>query len=816
MMRYFCSNEHRRKLVVDDNKLKLNGIDYLEVEDKPDTPVEQRQCTLYVHFIKNIQDNKQKSTLTRENIRIDGGERIRDISISNDPSIDDNVLVVQVNKPGDFSTYTLRLVEKGAHDNQPPTGFDPILSAIEFSFKVNCPGDFDCKQGRICLPEKLQEPLIDYIAKDYASFRRLMLDRLSMIMPDWSERNPADLGIVLVDILAYAADYLSYYQDAVTTETYLGTARKRVSVRRHARLLDYLMHDGCNARAWVQVQVNENNVVLKEGTPMLTHISGYGKCIKRELYETAFEQRPIVFETMHKIILFKGHNEIHFYTWGDEQCCLPKGATKAWLCDNDNQEYRLRLRPGDIVIFEERVGLNTNQKADANPAHRHAVRLTRVHPEASGDGNVRTTGEKVTDEITNQAYVEIEWDAQDALPFPLCISAEINGKLEMHVSIARGNMVLADHGRMLLEDPITDLKLKHSPLTQQGRVRDIKNNNLVLLDPRAPASHVFRCELRDALPCVELSENGEKWTVQHDLLNSSRFARDFVVETDDSGYVNLRINKLGSQTSGSLKATYRTGNGSAGNIGADAIVHVVTPEKSIIDVRNPLPAKGGIDPEPIEQVRLFAPQAFRIHKRAVTEADYAEMTQLYPEVQKAVATLRWTGSWYTMFINVDRKGGRQVDDEFKNKLHAFLEPFRMAGYDIEIKGSQFVPLDIAMTVCVAPGYSLSDVKIALLETFSSVELPDGRLGFFHPDNFTFGQPVYLSRAITTAMKVQGVQWVDMDDRDPKPNCFRRLGQPSRGELEEGRINMGRLEIARLDNDPNRPENGRIEFYMEGG
>ena len=813
MMRYFCSNEHRRKLVVDDNKLKLNGIDYLEVEDKPDTPVEQRQCTLYIHFIKNIQESK----LTRENIRIEGGERIRDISISNDPTINKNVLVVQVNKPGDFSTYTLRLVDKGAHDSQPPTGFDPILSAIEFSFKVNCPSDFDCKHDRICLPEKLQEPLIDYMAKDYASFRRLLLDRLSVIMPDWKERNPADLGIVLVDILAYTADYLSYYQDAVATEAYLGTARKRMSVRRHARLLDYIMHDGCNARTWVQVQVNENSVVLEEGTPLLTHVSGYGKCIERELYETVLEQRPIVFETMHEIILFKEHNEIHFYTWGDEQCCLPKGATKAWLCDNDNKENRLRLRLGDVLILEERVGLNTNRKADANPAHRHAVRLTRVHPEASEDGNVRSPGEKVIkDPLTDQAYVEIEWDARDALPFPLCISVEINGKLEEHVSIARGNIVFADHGQTQPKEPITDFKVKHSPITQQGRVRDIKNNNLILFDPEAPASHAFRCELRDALPCMELSGNGEKWTVQQDLLNSSRFARDFVVEMDDSGYVNLRINKLGRQTSGSLIATYRTGNGSAGNVGADAIAHVVTPEKSIIDVRNPLPAKGGIDLEPIEQVRLFAPQAFRTQKRAVTEADYAEITQLYPEIQKAVATLRWTGSWYTMFINVDRKGGRQVDDEFKNNLHAFLEPFRMAGYDIEIKGSQFVPLDIAMTVCVAPGYSLSDVKRALLETFSSVELPDGRLGFFHPDNFTFGQPVYLSKAITTAMNMQGVQWVDMDDRDPKPNRFRRLGEPSRGEYDDGRISMGRLEIARLDNDPNRPENGRIEFYMEGG
>ena len=70
-------------------------------------------------------------------------------------------------------------------------------------------------------------------------------------MPAWQERSPADIGIALVELLAYAGDQLSYYQDAVATEAYLGTARRRVSVRRHARLLDYPMHDGCNARAWV-------------------------------------------------------------------------------------------------------------------------------------------------------------------------------------------------------------------------------------------------------------------------------------------------------------------------------------------------------------------------------------------------------------------------------------------------------------------------------------------------------------------------------------------------------------------------------------
>jgi predicted phage baseplate assembly protein len=281
-----------------------------------------------------------------------------------------------------------------------------------------------------------------------------------------------------------------------------------------------------------------------------------------------------------------------------------------------------------------------------------------------------------------------------------------------------------------------------------------------------------------------------------------------------------------------LQASYRIGNGSAGNVGADAITHVVTDVSGITAVRNPLPAQGGTDPESLEEVRLYAPQAFRTQERAVTEADYAAVAGRHPEVQKAMATRRWTGSWYTMFVTVDRKGGRLVSPEFEDELRIFLERFRLAGHDLEIDGPRFVPLDIVMTVCVAPGYFRSDVKQALLEVFSSRDLPDGRRGpsaalrrnsgqgsgrgFFHPDNFTFGQPVYLSQVIATAMDVPGVQWVDVDDTPPKPNRFRRWGQPAHGEIDAGLIEMGRLEIARLDNDPSLPENGKIDFIMEGG
>ena len=234
-------------------------------------------------------------------------------------------------------------------------------------------------------------------------------------------------------------------------------------------------------------------------------------------------------------------------------------------------------------------------------------------------------------------------------------------------------------------------------------------------------------------------------------------------------------------------------------------------QKAIV-VRNPLAARGGKDPEAIDEVKLYAPQAFHTQKRAVTPEDYATMAESFPDVQTAVATQRWTGSWHTVFITVDRKGGRSVDAKFEAGLREYLEPLRVMGHDLEIEAPLLVALDIALNVCVAPRFLRSEVKAALLETFSSGQRTDGRLGFFHPDNWTFGQAVYLSEVVAAAMQVPGVQWVD-------PIRFGRWGRLAGDSVTadiKPLLAMGRLEIARLSNDRNAPENGRIDFIMLGG
>jgi len=460
----YCRDDQERRRL--SRAAPLNGLDYLEVGD------DQRHLTVF--FL-----GRAPEWITTAHLRIDGGQRVRGIRVtevtitrSEDPERDD-CMTVTVDQPGDFSNYALCVValdESGKPTRQAPADFDPRYACLCFSFKVGCPSDLDCNAGPVCPPPARVEPPIDYLAKDYASFRRMILDRLALVMPEWQERHVPDLGVTLVELLAYAGDHLSYYQDAVATEAYLDTARQRISVRRHARLVDYRLHEGCNARAWVALAVSQSSLKLKPSDfCFVTATETMAGQVLKEEELPAMQPAPyLVFEPLRpacetEITVYQDHNEIRFYTWGETQCCLPGGSTSATLidpgslpdtplpgpeqCGDDNpstdvpstphpEHYRLHLHSCDVLVFEEVKGPRTGNPADADPARRHAVRLTRATPS--------------WDPLTRRLVVEIEWAPEDALPFPLCISSIGPApacSLIPDVSVARGNVFLVDHGR---------------------------------------------------------------------------------------------------------------------------------------------------------------------------------------------------------------------------------------------------------------------------------------------------------------------------------------------------------------------------------
>jgi len=851
-MSRFCCTYPRRIEVVREHPT-LNGIEYLEVVAR-DAPTQQlQQKTLLVHCVKPL-----ATVPTKKDVTISGGARVQSIEIlwvdilANSAALQsagaitaaekwyfdtiespDQVIIIRVKNRGDYSPYTVHLGDP----DSPLSGFDVRSASIEFSFKVECPSPFDCKAEAECEQPHQKPPDIDYLSKDYLSFRQLMLDRLARNLPDWQEQNPADIGIAIVEALAAEADSLSVYQDAVATEAYLATARQRTSVRRHARMVDYFMHEGCNARTFMfcEVASGVTNLLLQkrlpDGAPVqfATSLPKNPVVLEPHAANALYaEHKPIIFEPLHALQLHDSHNSISLHSWSDEACHLPCGATSTTL--KDNAANRLLLRAGDYLLFEEVRSPHTGQTADANPAKRHVVRLTSVYPEAELDalGN-RQAGALQTDELLDQPIVQISWDKADALPFSLCISAEIkqNGVTAYYedLSIARANIVLSDHGQTLDNTEIVETNDLSNPFRPFLREKNITRSASLTLDQAASLTRVQNPAACNGAAWAT-DNAGYTWTAAQELLSSDRFDTHFVIERHNGGKEQLRFgddlygrNPASVASNGHIELTlsYRIGNGSAGNCGADSLKHIVhTPGAGIVAVRNPLAAIGGIEPEALEAVRVAAPVAFQRQHRAVTAQDYSDTAMLHPAVSRAYAVRRYTGSWHTMFLSIDRYEGKPVDAAFEADLVAFLESYRLCCHDLEITPPHMLSVDIALTICVLPEYIRADVAARLLEAFSTRQISYAQRGFFHPDNFTFGQPLYLSAIIDTAQQVEGVRFVSVDPNLTPAGYFHPYGTIQRDEIQEGIIATGPSQIIRCDNDPNNPENGRIRFFMMGG
>jgi predicted phage baseplate assembly protein len=321
----------------------------------------------------------------------------------------------------------------------------------------------------------------------------------------------------------------------------------------------------------------------------------------------------------------------------------------------------------------------------------------------------------------------------------------------------------------------------------------------------------------------------EPWIPVPDLLESHPFDRQFVVETENDGSATLRFgdDEYGRLPADVLDITgrYRVGNGSAGNIGSGSLAHIVSPVvlgswPTVQKVRQPLPAYGGTEAESIEEVRQLAPRAFQAEQfRAVTESDYERAVLKLASVVAANCTFRWTGSWLTVFVAIHTRnpadlitetGGRtRLSESLERKARAQLMRYKLAGYDLEVRTAQYVPLEISVEICVARGYFRGDVLEGVSRALSNRQYADGTTGFFHPSRFAFGQGIYVSQLYDVVEKVEGVDSAVV-------KVFKRYWMIANNELENGLIPIGPLEIARLDNDPNFMENGVLRLTALGG
>jgi hypothetical protein len=825
------NGKDRRTQVIESTS--YNGIDFVEIADPT-------QTVLRVHFLNGL----SLATLTSPPV-ISGGETIPTVVVkqiaASDWGYDEGhlVLTLRVAVPGDFSTYQLTI-------NSPV--LDPFFDRVAFSFKALCPSDLDCETPpAFCPPLPSDAPPIDYLAKDFLSFRQALLDFSALRYPQWQERSEADFGVMFLEALSAIADDLSYTQDRIAAEAALVTAAQRRSVTRHAQLVDYQPGPTLSPRVMLQFDVAAGVKQIADGLAAIAR---------------APDGTPIYFETGPGLIQrlidpatgklrsspqvatvssLWNSGQIQAYWFDDSRRCLRAGATQMYL-----------LGRGYDFSVGQSILIDTPAATTADPPLRQIVVLTavseecdpiftRAHDPSGPPFMTCLTSPPSTQEPT--AVTRLVWASADALTSDrdltrttvignlipatqgitvanetFAVTAPVAGDRTTPTTIVRTGIRLTQPDGT----PGTPLPLQLYSLSQ-GTVTWLPSSTGAAPGPPQPE---ILLQQHGALAQPEI------WTWVPQLVSAGRFDASYTLDparftllgrnsdltlqqeyVDDAGdTIRFGGNNFGILPDDGtyFTVTYRIGAGAAGNVAADAVNQLAPGAAGGINaVTNPLPAFGGADRETLASVQLLAPQAFRATQfRAVLPADYEAAAETLPWVTRAGTTYRWTGSWLTVFTTADPRGSETIATDQRTSLIELLNRYRLAGYESYAPDPEFVSLDLAIAVCAAVTAFAGIVEAAILVALNPAGSP-GKPGFFAVNNFTFGQPLERSRLEAAIQNVTGVAGV---------TCIQYRLRNRLGDMAElpDAVIVGTNQLLRCDNDPSLPEHGSIHVTVSGG
>lgn len=780
------SLDRRQRLLAQE---ALDGIDYVEVADAS-------QTVLHVHFLKR----GGVAGMTVTGVRIHGGDTLPSVEVR--PPVEwitldgERILRARVDRPGDFSWYTLTLEGEK---------LDPFLREARFSFKAGCPTDLDCRPRAPTCPEDRAAPPIDYLAKDFASFKQALLDFSSLRHPAWHERGEADFGVMFLEALASLADDLSYTQDRVGWEAYLDTATQRRSLARIARLVDYEPTPATAAQVLLCLDTRADADI-----PAGLAVSARGP----DGEEIPFETGEGLGDTSAYPVR-ASWSELTPHVWDQSARCLAVGATSMWVQRPSGAPTFLR---GQRLVIE-------SERGPGEAPLREFVELV----------DDRDPGEDAEDPLSTPSTVtRISWKAAGALKHAH----------DLERTRVRGNVVPASQGRTVTERFV--IPGGTASTVPETIVRTGANGSTQHLFPLLQAPLAWRPPTANhgafATPEIDLlqwtSESDaerRRWSFLRTLIDASTPEAAEVFTVDPSRYSRVGVDRAGGSfwdydgdvgdtirfgdgVFGAIPAagdvfevTYRVGAGAAGNVAPDSVCALgeALAALGVTRVSNPFAGVGGADREAADRVRTSAPQAFRMRPlRAVRPEDYQTAAETLPWAQRAGVTVRHSGSWLTTFVAVDPRDATTLTEDQHLEAARLLDRRRLAGRECFVAPPRYCSLDLFIEVCARPEALRGDVKQAVLDALDARRRPDGSLGFFHPDRFTFGTPLERSALEAAVQRAHGVDGV-------RAVACRQRGRTEPVDFRD-RIEVGLDEVLRVENDPNHPERGSITVSVKGG
>jgi len=169
-----------------------------------------------------------------------------------------------------------------------------------------------------------------------------------------------------------------------------------------------------------------------------------------------------------------------------------------------------------------------------------------------------------------------------------------------------------------------------------------------------------------------------------------------------------------------VAVTYQYGGGAAGNVAAGAISTPLSSLPGVDSVTNARQAAGGDETQSLEDLKRDAPALLRHQQRAVTAADYASLAKQVGGVADAIALplahpdhpgVDVAGSVTVVVVADTDDDPPKPNGELIAGVCRYLDQYRLIATELYVSGPAFVPISVRAQVTADP-YAAADAVTA--------------------------------------------------------------------------------------------------------
>lgn len=250
---------------------------------------------------------------------------------------------------------------------------------------------------------------------------------------------------------------------------------------------------------------------------------------------------------------------------------------------------------------------------------------------------------------------------------------------------------------------------------------------------------------------LEVRIDGVLWDESPVLYGLAPTSRSYVVRRSDAGIPSVIFGdgEQGARPptgTENIVATYRTGIGLAGIVGADHLTLLRERPLGIAAVTNRLPTSGAAEPENRDAAKENAPLTVLTMERIVSLRDFEDFARGFAGIDKAQSIAIWRGDRQLVIVTVAAATADESSSLFENLVEA-VKAATEPGLEVTVCSYRRRYFELEAAVRIDPAYRVQDVLDAARRAV---------LAAFSFERRSFGQPVTAAEAIQVVQSVPGV------------------------------------------------------------